>query len=76
MFVPRVRWAVFGDDEDGIELVAHSRASMRQVSFEFPLDGDVIRVITIDEAMQRSERECRIEHERTLQEAIVWLKGV
>jgi hypothetical protein len=72
-YVPQSRCAVFGSDEDGVELLAHSHASMRQVSFEFPLEGDLIRIVRIDEAMRRSECTCRIDHERTLQEAIAWL---
>ncbi len=72
-FVPQARCAVFGDEEDGVELVAHSRASKRQVSFEFPHEGDMIKIVSIDEDMRRSERKCRIDHARTLGEAIAWL---
>jgi hypothetical protein len=72
-FIPQVRCAVFGDEEDGVELVAHSRASMRQVSFEFGLGVDSINIISIDEEMRRFERACGIEKVRTLAEAIAWL---
>jgi len=72
-FVPRARCAVFGDEEDGVELVAHSRASMRQVSFEFRPEDNSVKIVSIDEKMRRSERKCRIDHARTLAEAIAWL---
>jgi len=72
-FIPRVRCAVFGDEEDGVELVAHSRASMRQVSFEFRPGENSINIISIDEEMRRFERACGIEKVRTLAEAIAWL---
>ncbi|MHC4696880.1 MAG: hypothetical protein ACYTFA_09070 [Planctomycetota bacterium] len=70
---PEARCAVFGDEEDGVTLVAHSRASRRQVSFEFGLEGDSISIVSIDEEMRRSERACGIDKVRTLREAIAWL---
>lgn len=72
-FVPRARCAVFGDEEDGVELVAHSRASMRQVSFEFGDADDTINIVLIDEEMRRSESKCRINHVLQLKNAIAWL---
>jgi hypothetical protein len=71
--IPRVRCAVFGDDEDGITLTAHSRASMRQVSFEFAPAANSIKIVSIDEQMQLFERSCSIEKSKTLAEAIAWL---
>ena len=71
--IPRVRCAVFGEEEDGVELVAHSRASMRQVSFEFRPESNSINIISIDENMRRFERGCEIDMVRTLAEAIGWL---
>ncbi|MEK7730534.1 MAG: hypothetical protein AAB363_01625 [Planctomycetota bacterium] len=70
---PGARIAVFGDEEDGVTLVAHSRASKRQVSFEFGARGDTITIISIDEEMCRTERECHISHVLTLGNAIAWL---
>ncbi len=70
---PQARCAVFGDEEDGVTLVAHSRASMRQVSLEFGLEGNSINIVSIDEEMRRSERACGIDKVRTLGEAIAWL---
>jgi len=75
-FIPRVRCAVFGDEEDGVELVAHSRASMRQVSFEFALSGRSITVVQIDEKLRRSKHECGVHHVRQLANAIEWLTPV
>lgn len=72
-FVPEARVAVFGDEEDGVELLAHSRASMRQVCFEFATADNTINIISIDEEMQRFERSCGIEKVRTLAKAIAWL---
>lgn len=74
--IANVRCAVFGDEEDGVELVAHSRASLRQVSLEFMPDENSINIISIDEEMRRFERACGIEKVRTLAEAIAWLKPV
>ena len=71
--VSRVRCVVFGDEEDGVELVAHSRATLRQVSFEFKSDGNTINIVSIDEEMRRFERACGIDKVRTLAEAIAWL---
>jgi hypothetical protein len=71
--IPSVRCAVFGDEEDGVELVAHSRASLRQVSLEFKPDENSINIVSIDEEMRRFERACGIEKVRTLAEAIAWL---
>lgn len=71
--VPGARCAVFGDEEDGVELVAHSRASKRQVSFQFDLSVGSITVVRIDEEMRRSEDKCRIDHELQLAKAIEWL---
>ena len=68
-----VRWAVFGDEEDGITLVAHSRLTKRQVSFEFEAKTQIISIVSIDEQMRRFERACRIENERTLGNAVAWL---
>ena len=70
---PQIRCAVFGDDEDGITLVTHSRASMRQVSFEFGDDERTINIVSIDEQMRRFERVCSIDQAMTLAEAIAWL---
>lgn len=72
-FIPHARCAVFGDEEDGVELVAHSRTSMRQVSFEFGNTDDTINIVSIDEEMRRFERACGIDKVRTLAEAIAWL---
>jgi len=72
-YVPQARCAAFGDEEDGVTLVAHSRASKRQVSFEFGARGDTITIISIDEEMCRTERECRTSHVLTLGNAIAWL---
>ena len=71
--IPQARCAVFGDEEDGVELVAHSRASMRQVSFEFGDDERTINIVSIDEQMRRDARECHINHVLTLAEAVAWL---
>ena len=71
--IPRVRCAVFGAEEDGVTLVAHSRASMRQVSFEFGDDEKSINIISIDEQMRRFERACGIDQALTLAKAIEWL---
>ncbi len=71
--IPRARWAVFGDGEDGVALVAHARASMRQVSFEFGGDDNTINVVSIDEQMHRFERRCGIDKVMTLAESIAWL---
>ncbi len=71
--IPQARCAVFGDEEDGITLVAHSRASMRQVSFEFGDDEKTINIVSIDEQMHRFERGCGIDKTMTLAEAIAWL---
>lgn len=67
------RWAIFGDELDGIALVAHSQESKRQVTFEFAMQGSSIKIIQIDERMRRSEHSCRIEHARQLENAIAWL---
>ena len=72
-YVPQARCAVFGDEEDGVELVAHSHASMRQVSFEFGLEESLINIVRIDERMHRSVQTCGIDKVRTLAEAIAWL---
>jgi len=74
-FVAGARCAVFGDEEDGVELVAHSRASMRQVSFEFNPKDSSINIISIDEEIRRFERSCGIDKVRTLAEAIAWLSS-
>lgn len=71
--VPHLRCAIFGDEEDGIELIAHSRTSMRQVSFEFGKKVDTIAIIRIDEEMRRSEDQCRVDHVLQLGKAIEWL---
>lgn len=71
--IPSVRCAVFGDDEDGVELVAHSRVSRRQVTFEFGLEESLINIVRIDERMHRSVQTCGIEKGLTLSEAIKWL---
>jgi hypothetical protein len=71
--IPRVRCAAFGDEKDSVTLLAHSRASMRQVSFEFKRDENSISIISIDEEMHRFERACSIDKTRTLAEAIAWL---
>lgn len=68
-----VRCATFGDEEDGIALVAHSRLTKRQISFEFACDEDRITIIMIDEEMRRTEKECKIDHVLTLGNAIAWL---
>lgn len=72
--LPQLRSAVFGDEEDGVELVAHSCASMRQVSFDFGLEGNSINIVSIDENMRRFERTCGLDKVLTLAEAIAWLK--
>ncbi len=72
-YVPLARCAVFGDEEDGVTLVAHSRASMRQVSFEFRPDQDSIHIISIDEEMRRYERPCGITKVQILSQVIAWL---
>lgn len=71
--IPQARCAVFGDDDDGVELVAHSRASMRQVSFEFGDAEKTVNIISIDEHMRRFERACGIDQALTLAKAIEWL---
>lgn len=71
--IPQARCAVFGDDEDGVELVAHSRASMRQVSFEFGENQRTINIVSIDEQMRRDARQCLINDVLTLGNAIAWL---
>ena len=68
-----IRCAVFGDEEDGVELVAHSRASMRQVTFEFRPDENSINIVSIDEEMRRFEWTCAVDKVRTLAKAIAWL---
>jgi len=70
---PHARCAVFGDQEDGVELVVHSRASLRQVSFEFGLEQNLINIVRIDNKMHRSVQTCGIDKVRTLAEAIAWL---
>jgi len=75
-FMPRVRCAVFGDEKDGVELVAHSGASKRQVSLEFALSGRSITVVQLDEKLRRSEHECGVHHVRQLANAIEWLTPV
>ena len=70
---PGTRWAIFGDELDGIALLAHSRENKRQVTFEFPVQGPSIKIIRIDEEMRRHEHSCRIEHVLQLENAIAWL---
>lgn len=72
-YMAYVRCAVFGDEEDEVELVAHSRDSMRQVSFEFKPETDSIHIVRIDEKMARSEQTCEIDKVQTLAKAIAWL---
>lgn len=68
-----IRWAIFGDELDGIALVAHSKVSKRQVTLEFATNGALIKIIQIDECMHRRERSCRIEHILQLENAVAWL---
>lgn len=70
---PNIRWGIFGDEEDGVTLVVHSRKSKRQVTFEFALNEPSINIIQIDEQMRRSERACRIDLVLQLGNAIGWL---
>ncbi len=70
---PGTRVAVFEDEEDMITLVAHSHSLKRQVSFEFHADGTTIGIVSIDERMQRTERECRIHQIERIRGAIAWL---
>ena len=70
---PSIRWAIFGDEEDGVTLVVHSRKSKRQVTFEFALNEPSINIIQIDEQMRRFERACRIDQVMQLGNAIAWL---
>lgn len=72
--VPLTRCAVFLDGAAGITLVAHSRASLRQVSFEFRSGEDSIQIISIDEQMRGLERACEIDEVPTLSQAIAWLR--
>lgn len=67
------RCAVFGDEEDGVTLLAHSRASSREVSFEFGIDEPAILIVSIDEDMRLSRRACGMDKVRTLAEAVAWL---
>lgn len=69
------RWAIFDDEEDGLTLLVHSGRAKRQLSIEFDLDGRTIRLISIDEKMQRSQLVCNIEHVRTLGKRIAWLSA-
>ncbi len=70
---PGTRVAVFEDEEDMITLVAHSRSSKRQVSFEFHADGTTIGIVSIDERMQRTEEQCRIHQIGSIGARIAWL---
>lgn len=71
-----IRWALFADEEDSVTLLAHSRASKRQVSFEFALSESSITVVQIDEKMRRFRSACGINHMLQLANAIAWLKPV
>lgn len=68
-----IRCAVFGDEEDGVTLVAHSSTTKRQVSFEFDANTPTITIVLIDEQMHTVERDCQIRHELTLGNAVSWL---
>ena len=68
-----LRCAVFGDEEDGVTLVAHSSTTKRQVSFEFGEKTPTVTVVQIDQQMRRVELDCRIHHELTLGNAVSWL---
>ncbi|KKN70885.1 hypothetical protein LCGC14_0426710 [marine sediment metagenome] len=69
--VPDARPALFKNKE----LVAHSRSSMRQVTFQFISDETLILVVLIDEHMKRSERTCAVDDTHTISEIIKWLNG-
>jgi len=71
-----IRWALFADEEDGVTLLAHSRASKRQLSFEFASSESSITVVQIDEEMRRFKYDCGINHMLQLANAIAWLKPV
>jgi len=70
---PQTRWAVFAEEDGMVTLQAHSRASKRQMSFEFCCDADTINIVSIDANMQRHEWECPIGDVQKLRNAIVWL---
>ena len=78
---PATRFAVFLDEEDGTEVVLHSRASMRQLTLDFGPNDEMLRLISIDENMKD---EVEVLHAdpvgddhywiRSLREAIEWLE--
>lgn len=70
---PRTRWAVFAEEDGEVTLVAHSRTSKRQVSFEFGADGSSINIVRIDADMQRDQEECMLDDVHALGCAIAWL---
>jgi hypothetical protein len=49
-----LHYAVFDDDGGGLALLAHSRLTKRQVTFEISPEGN-LTVISIDEALRRHE---------------------
>ncbi len=69
----QTRWAVFAEEDGMVTLQVHSRASKRQVSFEFCSGADTINIVSIDANMQRHESECPIGDVQELRNAIVWL---
>ena len=56
-----------------VTFVAHSRASKRQVSFEFGADPSSINIVRIDADMQRDQEECMLDDVQALGCAIAWL---
>ena len=72
---PDTRVAVFEDEDGMVTLVAHHRPKRRQVSFEFHTDGRTIGIVSIDEHMQRTERECTLGEAEVLRNAIAWLSS-
>jgi len=53
-----VRWAAFKDvSDDLLEIMIHSRTTMRQVSLKFDPHGFLTSYVCIDENMQRAEKE-------------------
>ncbi|RJP32185.1 MAG: hypothetical protein C4547_14280 [Phycisphaerales bacterium] len=73
--IPEARTAVFDDDDGAVTLTAHSKATRRQISFEFQRDGRSIHVVKIDEYMTRTECHAEASDTSVLLEAIHWLGG-
>lgn len=76
MFVsnPNIRWAIFGDEEDGVVFVMHSQKSKRQIMLEFALYDNSVNIIQIDKRMKRSECEYCVDQTVQLKNAITWVK--